>query len=139
MIDDPRIKGVAFTGSTEEGKTIPMRAGQNLKKSTMELGGSDAYIVLEGADLDKTVEWAHWAKVNNNGQCCVAADVERGKRVARRIDTGMAFVNHPTWTAPDLPFGGVKNPGYGRERSGLGIQEFVNKKLVRASPIDAAP
>jgi len=266
VIDDPRIKGVALTGSGEAGKSVAGRAGQNLKKSTMELGGSDAFIVLEDADLDKTVKWAVWAKMNNTGQCCVAAkrfivveeladpflgkfqtalaslkpgdpmdrattlgplsteaalvklldqvkravakgatlvmggeridrpgafmqptiltdiepgnpafreeffgpvalffrvknedeavalandsefglggsvftkDVARGKRVASRVDTGMMFVNHPTWTTPDLPFGGIKNSGYGRELSSMGIQEFVNKKLVRVASIDA--
>jgi succinate-semialdehyde dehydrogenase/glutarate-semialdehyde dehydrogenase len=265
VIDDPRIKGVALTGSVGAGKSVAARAGQNLKKSTMELGGSDAFIVLDDADLDKTVTWAIWAKMNNNGQCCVAAkrfivveeladqflekfqaaltslkpgdpmdpettlgplsteaallhlldqveeavangatllmggkridrpgsymqptiltnikpgnpafreeffgpvalffrvkneddaialandsefglgasvftqDIERGKRVASRIDTGMVFINHPTWTACDLPFGGIKNSGYGRELSSLGIQEFVNKKLVRVSSIN---
>jgi succinate-semialdehyde dehydrogenase/glutarate-semialdehyde dehydrogenase len=64
-------------------------------------------------------------------------DVERGKRVASRVNTGMMFVNHPTWTTPDLPFGGIKNSGYGRELSSMGIQEFVNKKLVRVASIDA--
>jgi succinate-semialdehyde dehydrogenase / glutarate-semialdehyde dehydrogenase len=266
VIDDPRIKGVALTGGVDAAKSIAARAGQNLKKSTMELGGSDAFIVLDDADLDKTVRWAVWAKMNNTGQCCVAAkrfiiveeltdrfldkfqtaltalkpgdpmdqtttlaplsteealiklldqveravakgatlalggkridrpgcfmeptiltnikpdnpafreeffgpvalffsvkdedeavalandsdfglggsvftgDVARGKRVASRIDTGMVFVNHPTWTAPDLPFGGIKNSGYGRELSSLGIQEFVNKKLIRVASIDA--
>ena len=266
VIDDPRIKGVALTGGVEAARGIAARAGQNLKKSTMELGGSDAFIVLEDADLEKTVKWAVWAKMNNTGQCCVAAkrfivvdaladrflanfqaalatfkpgdpldrattlaplstesalvklldqvkravdkgatlvmggkrfarpgsfmqptiltdikpenpafrdeffgpvalffrvknedeavalandsdfglggsvftaDVARGKRVAGRIDTGMVFVNHPTWTASDLPFGGIKNSGYGRELSGLGILEFVNKKLIRTSSIDA--
>src|SRR3984893_550361 len=73
VIDDPRIKGVALTGSVEAGKIVAGRAGQNLKKSTMELGGSDAFIVLEDADLDKTVKWAVWGKMNNTGQCCVAA------------------------------------------------------------------
>jgi len=265
VIDDERIEGVALTGSVEAGKAVAARAGQNLKKSTMELGGSDAFIVLEDADLEKTVKWAVWAKMNNTGQCCVAgkrfivvesladkfveqfqaalaafkpgdpmdgattlgplsteaalvqllgqikravakgakvllggkrinrpgsymeptiltnikpgnpayheeffgpvalffrvknedeavalandsefglggsvftADVARGKRVASRIDTGMVFINHPTWTACDLPFGGIKNSGYGRELSSLGIQEFVNKKLVRVSAID---
>jgi succinate-semialdehyde dehydrogenase/glutarate-semialdehyde dehydrogenase len=62
-------------------------------------------------------------------------DIERGKRVASRIDTGMVFINHPTWTASDLPFGGIKNSGYGRELSSMGIQEFVNKKLVRVASI----
>jgi len=267
VIDDARIMGVALTGSVEAGKSVAARAGQNLKKSTMELGGSDAFIVLEDADLDKTVEWAVWGKMNNTGQCCVAAkrfivvedladrflakfqsalaalkpgdpmdettslaplstegallklldqvkgavaggativmggqrvdrpgsfmqptilvdirpdnpafreeffgpvalffrvknedeavalandsdfglggsvftqDVARGMRVASRIDTGMMFVNHPTWTTPDLPFGGIKNSGYGRELSSMGIQEFVNKKLVRVASIDAS-
>ena len=64
-------------------------------------------------------------------------DVARGQRVASRLDTGMVFINHPTWTAADLPFGGIKNSGYGRELSSLGIQEFVNKKLVRVSSLDA--
>ncbi len=266
VIDDPRVMGVALTGSVEAGKTVAGRAGQNLKKSTMELGGADAFIVLEDADIDKTVQWAVWGKMNNTGQCCVAAkrfivvealadrflekfkaalaalkpgdpmdkattlgplstesalvklvdqvkqavahgatlvlgggridrpgafmqptilsnikpdnpaygqeffgpvalffkvknedeavalandsefglggcvftkDVARGKRVASRVDTGMMFVNHPTWTTADLPFGGIKNSGYGRELSSLGIQEFVNKKLVRVASIDA--
>jgi len=267
VIDDPRIKGVALTGSVEAGKSVAGRAGQNLKKSTMELGGSDAFIVLEDADLEATVKWAVWGKMNNTGQCCVAAkrfivvealadqfltkfkaalsglkagdpmdpattlgplsteaalvtllgqvkaavangaklalggkrvdrpgafmeptiltditvenpafreeffgpvalffrvknedeavalandsefglggsvftrDVARGKRVASRVETGMMFVNHPTWTSPELPFGGIKNSGYGRELSSLGIQEFVNKKLVRVAAIEAA-
>jgi len=266
VIDDPRIKGVALTGSVEAGKSVAGRAGRNLKKSTMELGGSDAFIVLEDADLDATVKWAVWGKMNNTGQCCVAAkrfivvdeladrfldkfqtalaalkpgdpmdeattlgplsteaalvqllgqvegavakgatvvmggkridrpgafmqatiltnirpdnpafreeffgpvalffrvknedeavalandsdfglggsvftqDVARGKRVASRVDTGMMFVNHPTWTKPDLPFGGIKDSGYGPELSSMGIQEFVNKKLVCVEAIDA--
>ena len=62
-------------------------------------------------------------------------DIERGKRVADKIDTGMVFINHPTWTAPELPFGGVKRSGYGRELSGLGIEKFVNKKLIRVSAL----
>jgi len=266
VIDDPRIKGIALTGGIEAARSVAARAGQNVKKSTMELGGSDAFIVLEDADLDLTVKWAVWAKMNNSGQCCVAgkrfivvdsladrflekfqaalgalkpgdpmdpattlaplstesalitllsqikravaggatvamggkridrpgsfmqptiltnikstnpafreeffgpvalffrvkdeaeaialandsdyglggsvftADVARGKRVASRIDTGMVFINHPTWTTPDLPFGGIKNSGYGRELSSLGIHEFVNKKLIRVASINA--
>ena len=262
IIDDPRIKGVALTGSVEAGKIVATRAGKSLKKTTMELGGSDAFIVLEDADLALAVQWAVWAKMNNAGQSCVAAkrfivvesiadaflekfkvglstlklgdpmdtattlaplsseaallnllkqvksavkhgatlvlggkradpvgafmqptiltnisrdnpaygqeffgpvalfftvldeadaielandsefglgasvfskDIARAKRVASHIDAGMVFINQPTWTAPDLPFGGIKNSGYGRELSSLGIQEFVNKKLVRVS------
>ena len=47
----------------------------------------------------------------------------------------MVFINHPTWTKEDLPFGGTKRSGYGRELSELGIQEFVNKKLIRVSAL----
>ena len=266
VIADPRVKGVALTGSGEAGAIVAGQAGRAMKKSTMELGGSDAFIVLEDAELDETVKWALWGRINNAGQCCVASkrfiaveevadrflakfttamgrlktgdpmdkattlaplssnealdklvdqvdravvkgarvvmggkrvggsgafmqptiltdikpgtpayteeffgpvalffrvpdedaavalandssfglggsvftkDIARGKRVASRIDTGMVFINHPTWTAADLPFGGIKHSGYGRELSSLGIQEFVNKKLVRVADIHA--
>jgi succinate-semialdehyde dehydrogenase/glutarate-semialdehyde dehydrogenase len=64
-------------------------------------------------------------------------DVARGKRVARRIESGMVFINRATWTAPELPFGGIKRSGYGRELSRLGILEFVNRKLIRVTGVDA--
>jgi succinate-semialdehyde dehydrogenase / glutarate-semialdehyde dehydrogenase len=266
VVDDPRIRGVALTGSVAAGKRIAARAGQNLKVSSMELGGSDAFIVLEDADLDHTVKWAVWGKMYNTGQTCCAAkrfivveeladkflekfqsalralkpgdpmdeattlgplstesalvdllkqvdgaiskgaklvmggkridrpgsfmeptilrdirpenpafrqeffgpvalffrvkneeeaialandsdfglggsvftkDVARGKRVASRIDTGMMFVNNISWSDAELPFGGIKNSGYGRELGDMGIQEFVNKKLVRVASMEA--
>ena len=62
-------------------------------------------------------------------------DVARGQRVADQIDTGMVYINHPTWTQADLPFGGTKGSGYGRELSELGIDEFVNKKLIHVSAL----
>jgi succinate-semialdehyde dehydrogenase/glutarate-semialdehyde dehydrogenase len=65
-------------------------------------------------------------------------DVARGKRVASRIETGMMFVNNIDWSDASLPFGGIKNSGYGRELGDMGIQEFVNKKLVRVAS-EAAP
>ena len=267
VIDDPRIKGVALTGSVAAGRSVAARAGQNLKKSTLELGGSDAFIVLDDADLEATVPWAVWGRMFNGGQTCCAAkrfivmdsiadpflarftsalqalkpgdpmdprtthgplsteaalvqllaqvdaavkggarllmggqrinrpgsfmqatiltdiapgnpafrdeffgpvvsfyrvksedeaialandadfglggsvwtrDEARGARVASRVDTGMMFVNNIDWADAELPFGGIKQSGYGRELGNMGIHEFVNKKLVRTGHI-AAP
>ena len=82
-------------------------------------------------------EAAAVALANNSpfglGGSVFTQDVERGRRVARRIDTGMVFVNSAAVSLPDLPFGGTKNSGYGRELSAAGIQEFVNKKLIRVA------
>jgi succinate-semialdehyde dehydrogenase/glutarate-semialdehyde dehydrogenase len=64
-------------------------------------------------------------------------DVARGKRVASRVETGMMFINNIDWSDAELPFGGVKNSGYGRELGDMGIQQFVNKKLVRTSTAHA--
>ena len=64
-------------------------------------------------------------------------DVARGQRVASQIDTGMMFVNNIDWTDAELPFGGIKHSGYGRELGKMGIEEFVNKKLVRTVVMDA--
>jgi succinate-semialdehyde dehydrogenase / glutarate-semialdehyde dehydrogenase len=263
IIEDPRIRAVALTGSEAAGAVVAAQAGKQLKKSTMELGGSDAFIVLEDADLDKAVKHAVSGRMGNSGQACTASkrfivvdaladsflekfkaalegfkpgdpmdkqttlaplssadalkklveqvegavssgaralmggkridgqagafmqptiltdidksnpaykeeffgpvalffkvadeaaaialandspfglggsvftqDIERGKRVARQIDTGMVFINSGAVSSPELPFGGVKNSGYGRELSGAGIQEFVNKKLIRVN------
>jgi succinate-semialdehyde dehydrogenase/glutarate-semialdehyde dehydrogenase len=66
------------------------------------------------------------------------SDTKHGKEVARKISTGMVFVNHPTMVKADLPFGGVRRSGYGRELLGLGIREFVNHKLIDIVDIDAA-
>lgn len=264
LVADKRIKGVSLTGSEAAGASVATEAGKHIKKSVLELGGSDAFIILEDADIDKAVEWAVVGRINNNGQCCVASkrfiavesiadkflekfkkklndlvvgdpmepatdlgplcteaaavhiadqvkraveggaeillggkrvegegaymqatiltnmkqgnplfyeeffgpvalffkvkneeeaialandspyglggsvftkDIERGKKVADQIDTGMVFINHPTWTQADLPFGGTKSSGYGREMAELGLNEFVNKKLIRVSEL----
>jgi succinate-semialdehyde dehydrogenase/glutarate-semialdehyde dehydrogenase len=58
--------------------------------------------------------------------------IDRAKRVASRMETGMVFINYPDISLPELPFGGVKRSGYGKELSSLGIEEFVNRKLIFA-------
>jgi succinate-semialdehyde dehydrogenase / glutarate-semialdehyde dehydrogenase len=73
LIDDPRVKGIALTGSERAGEALASRAGKNLKKSTMELGGSDAFVVLGDADLDHTVAMAVLGRFGNNGQTCIGA------------------------------------------------------------------
>ena len=66
------LEAGAPTGIYTNLRIVAAAARRNMKKSTMELGGNDAFIVLEDADLEKTVAWAVWARTNNTGQCCVA-------------------------------------------------------------------
>jgi len=71
------------------------------------------------------------------GASVFTADIARGRAVAAQIDCGMVFVNQPVWTAPQLPFGGVKNSGFGRELAERGFYEFVNEKLINVAPAGA--
>ena len=260
LINDKRIQGASLTGSEKAGASLAEIAGKNIKKSVLELGGSDPFIVLEDADIDRATDLAIYARTVNNGQSCVASkrfivvqevaeeflskftakmsalklgdpmdtetqlgplssedalntilkqvekavsqgakietggkkadlkgnfmqptiisnissemdlykeelfgpvasfysvkneeeaikvanatefglggsvfskNIERAKNVANQIDSGMVYINHPTKSSTDMPFGGTKRSGYGRELSALGIDEFVNKKLIR--------
>lgn len=72
LIANPIIKGVSLTGSELAGRKIAETAGKNLKKCVLELGGSDAFIVLEDADLEKAAKDGAFARLQNNGQTCVA-------------------------------------------------------------------
>ena len=256
IIDDDRVQGVAFTGSNKGGAAVAEQAGRNVKKTVMELGGVDPFIVLEDADMDGTIERFKFGKLHATGQICIAAkriilvesiaqefleratrlfgglepgdpldestgygpvcnekaaiqleqqinesvaagakllvggkrdgafiqptimtdipkgspadceelfgpvalihiakdeedairiandsdfglggsvhtnDLERGRRVAERIESGTCFVNQISWTYASMPMGGVKKSGYGRELADLGIMEFVNQKLI---------
>jgi succinate-semialdehyde dehydrogenase/glutarate-semialdehyde dehydrogenase len=73
------------------------------------------------------------------GASVFTADVEHGRKVAAQIESGMVFINQPVWTAAQLPFGGVKNSGFGRELSELGFGEFVNEKLINVAPPGSPP
>lgn len=73
IIADHRVRGVALTGSEGAGAKVAAEAGNALKKCTMELGGADAFIVLEDADLEKTIKWAVFGRHWNAGQVCVSA------------------------------------------------------------------
>jgi succinate-semialdehyde dehydrogenase/glutarate-semialdehyde dehydrogenase len=73
VIRDPRVVAVTLTGSERAGRSIAGNAGSQLKKCVMELGGSDAFVVLEDADLDRTVAGAVASRFGNAGQTCIAA------------------------------------------------------------------
>ncbi len=260
VIEHPLVRAVTLTGSTPAGKAVAAAAGSNLKKTVLELGGSDPYIILEDADLKHAAKQCATSRLINNGQSCIAAkrfivveavynefvklfvaemnnavmgdpkeedttlgpmarqdlrddvhvqviesivngakvllggqvpnregayypatvladvhkgqpaydeeifgpvasiikvknedeaiyvandtnfglgaavftqNAERGKRIAAKaLDAGCCFVNAFVKSDPRLPFGGIKESGYGRELSPFGIKEFVNIKTV---------
>lgn len=73
VIRHPKVRGVTFTGSTRGGREVAKVAGEALKKNVLELGGSDAYIILADADLEMTAKACAKARMLNNGQSCIAA------------------------------------------------------------------
>src|SRR4051794_3272320 len=267
VIAHPLVQGVTLTGSERAGSSVASLAGRYLKKSVLELGGSDPFIVLDAEDLGSTVKAATMGRMQNTGQACIAAkrfivtddvyepfvqglqqafstftpgdpadpstslaplsseraaqdlhaqiqdaidkgatvlagggrpehagafvqptlladvtpemrayreelfgpaavvykvrdadeavrlandsefglgatvfssDVDKAREVAQRLEAGMVWVNQPTGSSPELPFGGVKRSGYGRELSELAMFEFANRRLVRTVPVKKA-
>jgi len=87
----------------------------------------EAAAIAVAKDFDLGLGGSVWTK-----------DEVQGQRVASRVDTGMVFVNSINWSDADMPFGGIRGSGCGRELGHMGIREFVNKKLVRSGHF-AAP
>jgi len=88
-----------------------------------------AAVVYRVADADEAVELANASSFGLGG-VVYSTDPQRAEEVADRLDTGMVWINSPQGSAPDLPFGGTKRSGVGRELGPYGIDEFVNKKLI---------
>ncbi|NYJ76441.1 MULTISPECIES: NAD-dependent succinate-semialdehyde dehydrogenase [Allobranchiibius] len=111
--------------------TVLTDVTKDMRAYTEELFGPVA-VVYKVASADEAVEAANASEFGLSGSVWTT-DADKGRAVAERLDVGMAFVNEHGTTAPDLPFGGVKRSGYGRELAAYGMDEFVNKKLVRGS------
>jgi succinate-semialdehyde dehydrogenase / glutarate-semialdehyde dehydrogenase len=100
LVDDPRIAAVTLTGSEPAGRAIAARAGAALKKTVLELGGSDPFVVLADADLETVARAATDARVQNNGQSCIAA-----KRFIVEEPVAAAFETAFTRAMSELPVG----------------------------------
>ena len=105
IIADPRIQGVTLTGSERAGRSVAALAGKYLKKCVLELGGSDPFIVASSADMDHTIPLAVTARVQNNGQACIAA-----KRFIVVKDRAEEFTAKFTEAMKAVPVGSPMEP-----------------------------
>jgi succinate-semialdehyde dehydrogenase/glutarate-semialdehyde dehydrogenase len=122
----PNCAGAFFEPTILTGVTPDMRAYRE------ELFGPVA-VVHRAADDAEAIALANDSPYGLGGSV-FSEDLERARRVADRIESGMVFINHPAMSRPELPFGGIKRSGYGRELADLGMMEFANRKLVCTLP-----
>ena len=111
LIDDRRVQGVTLTGSERAGVAVATRAGKNLKKSVLELGGTDPFIVLEDAPMDVTLDNAVYARMENTGQSCIAGKrfivvgEARGKTFTEQLVQRFEVLKPGDLTAKETKFG----------------------------------
>lgn len=133
LIEDPRVRGVTVTGSERAGAAVAARAGRALKKSVMELGGSDPFIVLEDAPLEPTIANAMWGRMNNTGQSCVASKRvivvgrERGQQFLERLTAEMAALRAGDPTDPGTSLGPLSS-----ERAMTSLLRQIETAKMRA-------
>jgi succinate-semialdehyde dehydrogenase/glutarate-semialdehyde dehydrogenase len=109
----------------------------HMTAGSQELFGPVA-AVMEATDAEDAVRQANASSFGLGGNIWTR-DVERGKQLARRIESGAVFVNGMTASDARLPFGGVKESGYGRELSTFGLREFTNVQTTWVGPSIEAP
>ena len=85
--------------------------------------------IYRAEDEDDAVRIANASPFGLGGSV-FSRDIHHAQDIARRLDTGMVYINQPTGVKADIPFGGVKHSGYGHELIDLGLKEFVNQKVV---------
>jgi succinate-semialdehyde dehydrogenase/glutarate-semialdehyde dehydrogenase len=116
--------------------TILTDVTPDMRAYSEELFGPAA-VVYKVADDDAALELANNSRFGL-GAAVFSSDLDRARSVAERIEAGMVWVNQPTGSSAELPFGGVKRSGYGRELSELGMFEFANRRLMRVLPAKKA-
>jgi len=94
-------------------------------------------VVYKVSDADEAVALANDSDYGL-GATVMSSDLDLARAVADRLETGMVWINQPTGSSPELPFGGIKRSGYGRELSELAMFEFANRRLVRVVPAKKA-